>query len=147
MPAKAVHDEPDYVATLSKGGFRFTRQRRVVYDALMEQRDHPTAVEVFLRVKERVPGISLATVYNCLETLTQVGLVRHVNLDRAPSRFCPNLAEHGHFFCEACGKVIDVPLVDATKLARTWKLPEGCSVTHHEFSLRGLCPDCAAKKN
>ncbi len=86
--------------TIHERGFRFTTQRREVYDALMVKRDHPTAVEVFMRVKGRMPNISLATVYNCLETLTECGLVRHVNLDRAPSRYCPNLEPHGHFFCD-----------------------------------------------
>ena len=96
--------------TIHENGFRFTAQRREVFDALMAKRDHPTAVEVFMRVKEKMPSISLATVYNCLETLTECNLVKHVNLDRAPSRYCANLEPHGHFFCTECGSVIDVPL-------------------------------------
>ncbi len=136
---------PSYDETISLRGFRFTRQRREVYDALMTRRDHPTATEVFLRVKERVPSISLATVYNCLETLTECGLVRHVNLDRASSRYCPNLEEHGHFFCDQCGSVADVPLRHSKPLATAWIMPKGAVVTSHEISLRGLCPKCAAK--
>src|SRR5450432_2952711 len=96
--------------TIHQRGFRFTTQRREVYDALMVKRDHPTAVEVFMRVKGRMPSISLATVYNCLETLTGCGLVKSVNHDREPSRYCPNLKEHAHFFCTGCGTVADVPL-------------------------------------
>ena len=68
-----------YAETIHEKGFRFTDQRRAVYDALMNRRDHPTAVEVFMRVKGKVPSISLATVYNCLETLTGCGLVKTVN--------------------------------------------------------------------
>ncbi len=74
--------------TISQKGFRFTAQRREVYDALLLKRDHPTAVDVFLRVQKKLPGISLATVYNCLETLAECGLVRAVNHDRQPSRYC-----------------------------------------------------------
>jgi len=59
--------------TISQKGFRFTAQRREVYDALLLKRDHPTAVDVFLRVQKKLPGISLATVYNCLETLAEAG--------------------------------------------------------------------------
>src|ERR1700760_3885906 len=91
-------------------GLRMTEQRRAVYDALMVQRDHPTAVEVFMRVKGRMPSISLATVYNCLETLTDCGLVKAVNHEREPSRYCPNLADHAHLFCDSCGGVMDIPL-------------------------------------
>ena len=77
---------------------RFTRQRRVVYDALLGATDHPSAADVFLRAKSALPSISLATVYNCLETLAEHGLVRQVNLDRGASRFCANTRHHGHFF-------------------------------------------------
>ena len=76
-----------------------TKQRKVVYEILMDERDHPTASEVFLRAKAQMPGISLATVYNCLEAMTQAGLIKQVNVVREASRFCPNLRPHAHFFC------------------------------------------------
>lgn len=128
-------------------GLRMTDQRRAVYDSLMGKRDHPTAVEVFMRVKTKMPSISLATVYNCLETLTDCGLVKAVNHDREPSRFCPNLQEHAHLFCEGCGGVMDVPLRTRRRLQDVWELPEAVVVSHHEVSFRGLCPKCATAKN
>ncbi len=142
MPARS---DSKYNETISQRGFRFTMQRRHVYDALMAKRDHPTAVEVFMRAQKRMPSISLATVYNCLETLTQCGLVRHVNHDRAPSRYCPNLEPHGHFFCEECSAVFDVPLQRPARLAQAWALPENAVVSHHEAGFRGLCAACAKK--
>jgi Fur family peroxide stress response transcriptional regulator len=142
------HDpEHSYDETISQKGFRFTGQRRAVYDALMAQRDHPTATDVFLRVKQEMPTISLATVYNCLETLTECGLVRHVNIERQPSRYCANTQEHGHFFCDSCGTVIDVPKREAAQLGDAWQLPKQCVVRHHEAAFRGLCPDCAKQES
>ena len=132
-----------YDETISQGGFRLTRQRREVYDALLETRDHPSAVQVFNRVQRKMPTISLATVYNCLETLAQCGLVRQVTLDRGPSRFCANLHQHGHFICTTCGKVHDVDLPDSAELAKIWRIPGEYVVNQFEFSLRGLCPQCA----
>jgi len=129
--------------TISRGGFRMTKQRQEVYDALLRKRDHPTAMEVFLRVKDRLPAISLATVYNCLETLTRCGLVRQVSLDRAAVRYCPNLHRHGHFFCDSCGTVIDVEEPAGEEGTAHYRLPERCVVTQHEFTLRGLCPRCS----
>ena len=76
---------------------RPTPQREVVLKVILEKRDHPTADEIFARVKALMPTISLATVYNCLETLVGCGIVRQVNLERAPTRYCPNLHEHAHF--------------------------------------------------
>jgi Fur family peroxide stress response transcriptional regulator len=123
--------------------FRLTKQRREVFEVLTAQRDHPTATEVFVRVKEKVPGISLATVYNCLETLTQSGLVRQVNLDRSPSRYCPNLKEHAHFHCESCGTISDIDIRDAAALAAALNVAPGSIIHRTEIALRGLCPTCA----
>jgi Fur family peroxide stress response transcriptional regulator len=133
--------------TISQKGFRFTAQRREVFDALNAQRDHPTAVDVFMRVQKKLPGISLATVYNCLETLAECGLVRTVHHDRQSSRYCANLEPHAHFFCEVCGAVHDVPPGDSQRATAGWQLPAGATVTHHEISFRGQCADCAAKKS
>ncbi|MEM8953125.1 MAG: transcriptional repressor [Verrucomicrobiota bacterium] len=125
------------------GDFRMTKQRRVVYDVLMSERDHPTASEVFDRTRSRVPSISLATVYNCLETLTQCGLVKQVNVDREASRYCPNLREHAHFFCESCGEVSDVVLKEGMEATGAWELPRGSVVDHVEFAIKGFCPKCS----
>lgn len=130
---------------IARSGIRLTPQRRFVLEALMEKRDHPTALEVFLRAKAHMPSISLATVYNCLDALTESGLVRQVNCDRSSSRYCPNLIPHGHFFCKECGAVFDVPL-DAS-LATGWEVPEGTLISHVEINLRGTCSSCAQKAN
>ena len=120
-------------ATLGKSGMRFTRQRELIYEILMEYRDHPTAEELYARAKKEQPGISLATVYNGLEALTSCDLIRQVHFERSSTRFCPNLAEHAHFQCEQTGKIFDIPL--ETEAASYLKkiLPEGYSA--HSFSL------------
>lgn len=132
-------------AVMEERGLRPTRQRREVFDALLLRRDHPTATEVFLRVKSEMPTISLATVYNCLEALVDCGLVRQVNVDRSPTRYCPNLEDHGHFHCDRCGHVFDVDL-EAVQSApdRVWNLPPGYAITTQEVTLRGLCPTCTS---
>ena len=143
MSVPPPSDVPAYDESISSGGFRLTKQRREVYEALLETRDHPNAVQVFNRVQRKMPTISLATVYNCLETLAQCGLVRQVTLDRGPSRFCANRHQHGHFVCTTCGQVHDVDLPDSAELAKIWQIPSEYVVNQFEFSLRGLCPQCA----
>jgi Fur family peroxide stress response transcriptional regulator len=136
-----------YEEAISHGGLRFTPQRRRVFDVLLEERDHPTATEVYLRAKTGMPSISLATVYNCLETLVECGLVRQVHIDREPTRYCPNLHEHGHFICTDCGAVTDVELrtpAAANGGRAWWKLPPGYTVTSVEVTLRGQCANCAS---
>jgi len=130
-----------------KKGLRQTEQRKAVFEALMSNADHPSAVDVFMRVKNRMPTISLATVYNCLETLTENGLVRAVNHEREPSRFCANLQEHAHLFCSQCASVTDIPLHTHTPPEQVWKLPTGITITQQEVSFRGLCAKCACPQN
>ena len=95
---------------LADSGLRATPQREVVYSVLLKRRDHPTAEDVFARAKPEMPAISLATVYNCLETLVQCDLVRAVNFERGPTRYCPNLRPHAHFHDEATGATHDIDL-------------------------------------
>jgi Fur family peroxide stress response transcriptional regulator len=135
---------PAYDQTIAGRGLRMTEQRRSVYDAIMAKADHPTAVEVFMRVKGTVPSISLATVYNCLETLVECGVVRHVHHERESSRYCANLEEHAHLFCEACGSVTDLPLRARRRTEDIWEMPADSVVTSRDVSFRGLCPACAA---
>ena len=133
-----------YESVMGKEGFRLTPQRRHVYEVLMEKRDHPTATEVFIRAQQGMPTISLATVYNCLETMVGSGLVKAVHVDREPTRFCANLHEHGHFHCTGCGHISDIEFGRKGVATKGWKLPEGFLVTHQDLTLRGLCPGCAS---
>lgn len=126
-------------------GFRWTRQRREVYQVLLQQRDHPTAGELFLRAKSHIPDISLATIYNCLETLTQSGLVKQVNFERSPSRYCPNQREHAHFHDEQTGEVRDVEWRDGVDWHQLFHLPEGARISRADISLKGtLSPEVPA---
>ena len=126
-----------------KKGHRQTEQRKAVFEALMARADHPSAVEVFLRVKTRMPSISLATVYNCLETLVASGQVRMVNHEREPSRYCANLSEHAHLFCSHCGSVTDLPVHTPVPPDQIWHMPEGVSISQQEVSFRGTCAKCS----
>ncbi len=128
-------------------GHRMTPQRRFVYEVLMGSIDHPTATEVFIRVKDKMDSISLATVYNCLDALVGVGVVRQVNVDREPSRYCGNLEPHAHFHCETCASVMDVDLKEGADPSNSVKLPRGAKVEKFELAVRGQCPECVRLKN
>ena len=123
---------------LATGGFRFTPQREQVYAVLLNKRDHPTAEEVFIRSKRAMPDISMATVYNCLDALVKCGLVRQVTLARGAARFCPNMQEHCHFYCDTCESVFDIPLPPEAGLA----LPTGFRAERYDIAIHGRCPAC-----
>jgi Fe2+ or Zn2+ uptake regulation protein len=130
---------------LAATGFRFTQQRQRVYDVLLDKRDHPTAEEVFLRAKQAMPDISMATVYNCLDALVKSGVVRQVKVERGAARFCPNMREHWHFHCTECGGVFDVDLPD--DVGDNLPLPKGFKVDQFEIAAHGVCSECSAGRN
>lgn len=143
-PVENLKENRQLSERLSASGFRFTPQRRHVYSVLSQKLDHPTAEEVFIRAKKTMPEISLATVYNCLDALVTSGLVRKVTLERGASRFCPNMEEHCHYFCDACGTVFDVPLPpDSPPVIPR---PKGFKVDHYEIAVHGVCSGCGARK-
>ena len=145
MKARSQHtDEQHLTEQLGATGFRLTPQRQQVYDVLRHKRDHPTAEEVFIRAKHAMPEISMATVYNCLDALVKCGMARQVTVDRGATRFCPNMHEHGHCHCDACGKIFDV---DIPQELAGLTLPAGFLPRHFDVAVHGLCATCAAKKN
>lgn len=132
---------------LEQSGLRTTRQREHVFQTLMETRTHPTADEVFARARADVGSISLATVYNCLESLVQSGLVRQVNFEREPTRYCPNLAEHAHFYDNRSGRVFDIDLPEELIGQLTALLPEGFQASDIEINFRGRASETATASN
>jgi Fur family peroxide stress response transcriptional regulator len=147
MKKKVPIEFPDeqLAERLARTGLRPTAQRRQVYSVLLRKRDHPSAEEVFLRAKEAMPDISMATVYNCLDTLVKCGLVKQVNHDRGASRFCSNMSEHHHFYCDECGGTFDID-TDPEAGHPEMTLPTGFRMRRFEIAFNGLCPQCAARK-
>jgi Fur family peroxide stress response transcriptional regulator len=129
---------------LADSGLRFTPQRQHVFNVLLEKRDHPTVEDVFIRAKHDLPDISMATVYNCLDALVKCGLVRHVNLERSATRYCPNMKEHCHFYCDDCGGIYDVDFTGHGERGGL-KIPHGFKVKQYDISIRGVCRDCSGK--
>ena len=122
---------------LERSGLRATKQREQVFSVLLNKRDHPTAEEIYARARREMPSISLATVYNCLETLTESGLIRAVNFEREPTRYCPNLTQHAHFYCKATGEVIDIELNENILSELKAALPQGYRAEHIDIAFNG----------
>lgn len=133
---------------LAHSGLRLTPQRRHVHEILREKMDHPTADQVFLRAKDSMPEISMATVYNCLDALVKCDMVKQVNMDRGATRYCCNMRPHSHFYCDDCGSVYDI-LQTIEPEDANFKIPRGFKMKSIETNIHGKCPDCStkAKKN
>lgn len=86
---------------------RKSKQRDAIVAELMSRYDHPTAMELYLSVREKIPNLSLGTLYRNLSQLEQCGQIIKIP-DGSQDRFDGNPAPHAHFKCNCCGKVYDV---------------------------------------
>jgi Fur family peroxide stress response transcriptional regulator len=136
----------DFEAECRKRGLAVTVQRKAVFEAISARRDHPTADQVYDKVRGRIPGLSRTTVYRVLDTLVEAGFLRRVQHAGSVTRFDPMTERHHHLVCEACGRLVDVE--DAAVPAL--RLPEGRGsgfrITDYSVSFLGLCGPCARAK-
>ncbi|MDO5450159.1 MAG: transcriptional repressor [Akkermansia sp.] len=122
---------------------RQTRQRRAVLETILNSCDHPCASIIYKRASKRLPGISLATVYNCLETLAEKRLINQLNFDNGPSRFCPNLIPHVHVLDDSNNRVLDVKLKEGLRPEDVFDIPEGVTIVRMDACLHGMIPEHA----
>ncbi len=120
-----------------------TPQRVAVYEALLETRAHPSPEEVFRRLRSAVPSLSLATVYNALDTLESLQLVRKVVTLGEVRRYDANLTPHHHLICTVCLSIRDL---DASRLNRIRLKGEldGFQADQVSVQILGRCADCTS---
>ncbi len=133
---------------LEDSGQRFTEQRAAVYRFLAATDVHPTADDVYLAVREELPGISLATVYKSLETLVGCGLAVKLTFADHSSRYDGRTDPHHHARCVACARVLDVPgHIDAREIAALSREARSFTVTGYRLELSGYCGDCLRRQS
>jgi Fur family peroxide stress response transcriptional regulator len=134
---------------LKRAGFKLTPQRMAIVRLFADDLTHPTAQELFERVKKALPGVSFATVYNTLDALANAGLSGVVRLGNA-ARFDPNTEAHHHAVCDVCEAVIDIPAQTlaprASAQQEVEKVAKGFCVRSVERVYRGVCSKCSRKK-
>jgi Fur family transcriptional regulator, peroxide stress response regulator len=96
-----------YLEALKRGGYRITEQRRAVCEYLGQTETHPTPSEVYLSVSEGYPDISLATVYNTLNALRDLGAIVEISVGGEHTHYDINPAPHINLICLRCDQVFD----------------------------------------
>jgi len=131
-------------AALRAGGHRVASQRLVLYRVLAELGRHAHADEIARASSERLPGLSLPTVYATLELFEGLGLVRRVDAGGPAALYDPRTEPHAHFACRRCGAVSDLDAnVDSTA-AEAAARADGAEPDHVDVVLRGVCAACGA---
>ncbi len=129
-------------AALRASGYRVTSQRIVIHDALAGLGRHATAEEIRSAVADRLPNVSLPTVYAGLEALEDSGLVRRVATGQGPTLYDAGSVQHHHLVCRRCGAVEDLMAPVELDPALAGARAQGFSAESAEVVIRGLCSSC-----
>lgn len=95
------------IAKLRESGAKVTPQRLAICEIILSSKEHPTADQIFEKVKKTHPTISLATVYQTLHLLSQFGMLQELGFSNFVSRYDPDTSFHINVVCPKCGKIQD----------------------------------------
>jgi len=102
----AVNTE-QIITKFHEKGLKVTPQRLAIYEFILSSKDHPTTDQVYQELKKKYPTLSLATVYQTLHLLTEIGLLHELELSNRTSRYDPDTSLHINIICKNCGRVQD----------------------------------------
>ena len=119
-----------------------TPQRVAIYTILMDARNHPSAEDIYNRIKITFPGISIDTVYRTLSTFSHMGLVSEVEGYGEARRYDPDLKPHHHFRCTKCNKIVDFRKESFNKLRLPAEISGKYQVSSVKVVAEGLCDKC-----
>ncbi|MBS4888423.1 MAG: Fur family transcriptional regulator [Anaerococcus vaginalis] len=124
---------------LKKHGIRVSHQRLMILDFLVNNRNHPTADDIYKNLKSYDPIISQATVYNTLNLFVENNIVSELDFNQSRKRYDFYQKNHSHFICEKCGNILDLNVdIDNLKLEEL----EGYKINSVDITIRGICPNC-----
>ena len=127
-------------------GLPFTPQRQAIYATLMAMHGHPSPEEVYLRVRRKLPSISLATVYKNIHTFVESGVLREASLHHGPLRLEVNESPHHHLVCTRCKSITDIGESEFAPL-RLKKRPRGFHTERFAVEVLGVCAKCTKAGN
>ena len=136
-----------YIRAFREVGGRITPQRRLIFELLAREDDHPTAEEVYQRAAREMPDISRSTVYNTLNALVELGALAQVeDISDEGTRYDTETGDHHHLYCLRCGKLIDIhQAFDGLEL-----LPEkahGYRIVRRQITFFGYCAECRDRQS
>ena len=132
----------ELIAALRERDFRLTPQRVELVRLIASSEGHPSAAQLYARIKRRFPTMSQATVYKTLALLKDMGQVLEIDMHN-DSHYDGNRPEpHPHLICMKCNKIVDGEVSLDKESIGTLENLSGFAILHPQISLYGLCPDC-----
>lgn len=115
-----------------------TKYEKKIYDIVNTSREHMTAEQIFDTLKQTYPGVSRATVYNNLNKLCDVNLIRRLSIEGMIDRY-DHSARHDHLICQKCKELVDINLEDLTESIK--ERLDGDFLSY-DLKVFYICPKC-----
>lgn len=123
---------------------RLTSQKKIILDYLISVKTHPTAEDVYVEVKKKLPQISIGTVYRVLKNFDEKNKAQTI-LSKKAAHFDGNVSPHTHFVCQECDKVFDIfDECYKCKILEKKKTKVG-KIKNYKIIFYGICKQCAKK--
>ena len=139
--------QPEIVERLRWWGVRVTPQRLAIAEAVLNSTDHPTVQQIYERVRDHFPSMTLATIYSTLGVLERSGLIQELPFERM-SRYEANMEPHVNLVCVQCENVMDADVGQdvVVRLKSRISSQADFEVAWQRVDFYGWCPRCAATK-
>ena len=134
------------VQQLTKEGFKFTPQRKLLLEILFHNKGHLSAEELYEKVKTTQPNVSFGTIYRNLSLLAEMGIVNQLDFRDGRSRFEISDCHHHHLICLECGNAIDVPECPYSRVIDETASANNFNIQGHNFEVFGYCANCSKVK-
>ena len=133
----------DFRRRCKEQGLAFTFQRQVIYEAVVDSREHPTPELIYEQVRQRIPSISLGTIYKNVKTFLDSGVLKEVTLHHGSLRLESNMTPHHHLVCSSCKAIFDIEesALEPVQLPSS-ELPKGFSIKQCRVEFVGVCKGC-----
>ena len=119
-----------------------TKNAKYILEIISSSKNHLTAEQIFLMLKEKNRSVVQATVYNNLSALYKQGLIRKISVEGYPDRY-DNVIQHDHLVCRICGKLTDIKLEDLTEKIQN---QIGIPMLSYDLKVQYICEECRKKE-
>ena len=124
---------------------KYSKQREEIIEVLKNAYDHPTAEEIYERVKDNKSTSSRGTVYRNLKTLLEKNIVMRISVSDAPDRYDYIRENHSHFICTKCKKVIDFEYNFKIESLKKCLKSDIHFLDSNSITISGICKNCFKK--
>lgn len=133
----------DFRGICIRHGLAATHQRQVIYETVMSLPGHPSAETIYEKVRERIPSISLATVYKNIRTFLESGVFQEVSFHHGSLRVEANRRPHHHLVCTRCRSIIDLEEDELEPVRLRDTYARGFQVQRFAVDVVGICDTCS----